>query len=85
MSSVVGQVRDTEFKLKHVLAIDLLKIGLLGEHAKLQIWAVDKAENTATWGPFSLAVFDKDTFTESQGRRLAKAPELRLNNSDMWI
>jgi len=65
-SSVTGQVKDTEFLVEHVLRLDLLKIGLLGDRAKLQIWAADHTENTATWGPFSLEVFSKDAFAGGQ-------------------
>lgn len=69
-NTITAQVKDTEFKMRHVLQIDLLKEGILGERARLQIWAVDSTENTGNYGPFSLEIPSEDTFRQSQLRRL---------------
>jgi hypothetical protein len=68
-TSVTGEAKDKTFLSEHVLEIDLLKVGLLGDRAKLDLWAADAAENTAHWGPFTLEIPDKTTFLESQQRR----------------
>lgn len=75
-STVTGQDKDTDFKLQHVFKLDLLKLGLSGDRAKIQLWAVDKAQNTAEWGPFTLDIPSKETFRLSQSRRLARLEEL---------
>mmetsp|Transcript_110653 Transcript_110653/g.307662 ORF Transcript_110653/g.307662 Transcript_110653/m.307662 type:complete len:352 (-) Transcript_110653:157-1212(-) len=69
-NTVTGQVKDHDFKVEHVLKLDLLDIGLLDDRAKIQIWAVDRAQNTATWGPYTLDIPGKRTFRLSQVRRL---------------
>jgi hypothetical protein len=74
-TSVTGEAKEKDFLSEHVLRIDLLKVGLLGDRAKLQLWAADTAQNTASWGPFTLEVPDRTTFLESQQRRrLSVAP-----------
>jgi len=70
-TSVTGQAKEADFELKHVLRVDLLAIGLISERAKIQVWAADRAQNTASWGPFSLEVFSRMAFQRAHGRRLA--------------
>jgi len=70
-NTVTGQVKDHDFAVDHVLKLDLLDIGLLDDRAKTQIWAVDRAQNTATWGPYTLEIPGKRTFRLSQARRLS--------------
>merc|ERR1712232_885551 len=67
-STVVGEGRDTDFAKSHVLKINLMKIGVLGEPAKIQLWAEDAAENTGTWGPFVLQIPDAQEFAAEQTR-----------------
>jgi len=71
-STVTGEDKDTDFKMEHVFKLDLLKLGLSGDRAKIQLWAVDRAQNTASWGPFTLDIPSKETFRLSQARRLAR-------------
>lgn len=91
-STITGENKDQEFQGDHVLMIDLLKIRLLGERAKVQLWAVDKAQNTQSWGPFTFDVPKMEEFRDSQGdplahdRRLQAPPELMSRNtSAMYI
>jgi len=72
-NTVTGQVKDQDFVVEHTLQMDLLEIGLLNDRAKVQLWAVDRAQNTASWGPFTLDIPSEDTFKLSQLRRLSVA------------
>jgi len=69
-STVTGEHKDKPFQFHHVLMIDLLRINLLGERAKVQLWAVDKAQNTQSWGPFTFDIPTMQEFQASQARRL---------------
>merc|ERR1712066_1161202 len=71
-TSVTGEDKDEDFKIEHVFKLDLLKLGLAGDRAKLQLWAVDESQNTAEWGPFTVEIPSKETFRLSQARRLAQ-------------
>mmetsp|Transcript_58758 Transcript_58758/g.91331 ORF Transcript_58758/g.91331 Transcript_58758/m.91331 type:complete len:754 (+) Transcript_58758:109-2370(+) len=75
-STVTGGARDHDFISDHVLKIDLLSIGLIGERAKVQLWAVDEAENTASWGPLTFDIPSKTAFVNSQKRRLSSVANL---------
>merc|ERR1712039_1163791 len=75
-NTVTGEQKDTDYSYEHALKVDLLQIGLLDDRAKVQLWAVDKAQNTATWGPFTLDIPSKKTFKLSQARRLAQEKDL---------
>merc|ERR1712039_149975 len=69
-----GQKRDPAFAIKHILRLDLMELGLLGDSAKIQLWAVDRAENLAHWGPFTFEVFSREVFEQGmppQSRRLS--------------
>merc|ERR1712232_192746 len=81
-STVVGEARDTDFGKTHVLKINLMKIGVLGEPAKIQLWAEDPSENTGTWGPYVLRIPDKQEFAaeqaESVGSRRLSLRKLNL-------
>jgi hypothetical protein len=72
-NTVTGEVKDSDLSSRHVLRVELFKIGLLGEPAKIELWAVDRAENSASWGPYTFHVPSAEAFTASQqlvGRRL---------------
>lgn len=72
-STITGETRDHTFKTDHVLRIDLVAIGLMGERGKVQIWAVDRSQNTASWGPFTFDIPSNKEFILSQERRLSPA------------
>merc|ERR1719160_179143 len=72
-STITGEARDHTFKTDHVLRIDLVAIGLMGERGKVQIWAVDRSQNTASWGPFTFDIPSNKEFILSQERRLSPA------------
>jgi hypothetical protein len=79
-SSITGGHRDTHFTTKHVLRIDLLTIRLTNERAKVQLWATDRAENTASWGPFTFDIPSVHAFIKSQER--SPFEERRLLNAE---
>lgn len=83
-STITAQIKDTSYSMKHVLEIDLLKEGILGERARLEIWAVDKAENTGNYGPFTLEIPSEDTFRQSQMRRLS-AHDLQIPDYAVFV
>jgi len=74
-NTVTGETKDSEYKTKHMLRLDVLAIDLLDDRAELQIWAVDRSENTASWGPFTLEIPSKETFKESQSARYRRLVE----------
>jgi len=84
-STITGETRDHTFKTDHVLRVDLVAIGLMGERAKVQIWAVDRAQNTASWGPFTFDIPSAADFVLSQERRLSAVRSERSNNSTLLI
>jgi len=84
-STITGETRDHDFKTDHVLRIDLVAIGLMGERAKVQIWAVDRSQNTASWGPFTFDVPGHQEFILSQERRLTSTKHLEVTNSSEWL
>eukprot|EP00931_Biecheleriopsis_adriatica_P078821 TRINITY_DN52239_c0_g1_i1.p1 TRINITY_DN52239_c0_g1~~TRINITY_DN52239_c0_g1_i1.p1 ORF type:complete len:815 (-),score=164.53 TRINITY_DN52239_c0_g1_i1:65-2509(-) len=88
-SGTSGETRDAHFGSvdshpeggeggeRHSLRIDLLDLGLLGDRLELQLWAVDKAQNSGRWGPVTLEVPSLEVFQKSvsgfltpQSRRL---------------
>jgi len=76
-NTVTGEEKESDYLYEHSLKVDLLQIGLLDDRAKVQIWAVDHAQNTATWGPFTLDIPSKKTFRLSQVRRLAPESDIQ--------
>lgn len=80
-STVTGETRDHDFKINdHVLRIDLVAINLMGERAKVQLWAVDHSQNTASWGPFTFDIPSAQEFVLSQERRrLSAIPALNAS------
>lgn len=72
-NTISGEARDTHYLERHLLKIDLLKIGLLGENAKIEVWAVDHAENTASWGPYTFKIPTLEQFHAAPARRLLGA------------
>lgn len=77
-NTVTGEMKDGNFITKHVLKLDLFRIHLLGERAKIQIWAVDRSENTGTFGPFTFEIPDAETFSRPQGRRLLSRADVAV-------
>lgn len=86
-STVTGETRDHTFKNDHVLEVDLMAINLMGERAKVQIWAVDHSQNTASWGPFTFAIPSPQQFILSQERRLLSGAEIEsaMTNSSLLL
>merc|ERR1712039_751690 len=76
-NTVTGEEKEADYVLEHSLKVDLLRIGLLDDRAKVQLWAVDHAQNTATWGPFTFDIPSEKTFKLSQVRRLAPEKDVR--------
>jgi len=81
-STTIGEDRTTDFKEQHVLEIDLLKIGLLNERAKIQIWAGDRSQNTGTWGPFTFSIPSAEKFKVSSARRLVATDLVKEEHDD---
>merc|ERR1711879_921281 len=72
-SMSTGNAEEQDYILEHRLRVDLLAINLLDDRARLQLWAEDKVENTANWGPFTLDVPAASAFLAaevSERRRL---------------
>jgi len=84
-STVTGETRDHTFKTDHVLRIDLVAIGLMGERAKVQLWAVDHSQNTASWGPFTFDIPSNQQFVLSQERRRLSSAELEVTNTSLLL
>lgn len=84
-STVTGEIRDHTFETEHVLRIDLVSIRLMGERAKVQLWAVDHSQNTASWGPFTFEIPSGNNFLLSQERRLSSTRAESVNTSAMLV
>jgi len=91
-NTVTAETKDgsAEFRMDHVLELDLMEKDLMGERAKIQLWAVDKAENTASWGPYTFTIPDKSAFkaafssTETV-RRLRANITGAASNAPEWV
>jgi hypothetical protein len=81
------------FRTAHVLELDLMNKDLLGERAKIQLWAVDRAENTASWGPYTFTIPNikafQDSFSSSTSIRRLKAnltgPAAAAPEAPQWV
>jgi hypothetical protein len=86
-NTVTGEMKDHVQKMKHRLKVDLLKLDLVGEVAKIQIWAVDSSHNVGIFGPYTFQIPSLQAFQESQKeRRLAtlNISELASRDSMDW-
>mmetsp|Transcript_14991 Transcript_14991/g.26263 ORF Transcript_14991/g.26263 Transcript_14991/m.26263 type:complete len:790 (-) Transcript_14991:36-2405(-) len=105
-SGTTGEVRDANFTTgdidsspeggeggqRHVLQIDLLQLGLLGDRLELQLWASDSSQNSGSWGPITLEVPEETVFQQSLSGYLVPANVARrltgaeaFNGSDVFI
>jgi len=82
-NTVTGEAKDTEFVRKHTLKVDLMHLNILGESAKIEIWAADASENTGHYGPFSLQIPDADAFKRASVRRRLQGTNVSATNEDV--
>jgi len=75
-NTATAQTKSHDFATDHVLKVDILKANILGQRAKIEVWAVDEAQNTARWGPFTFQVPNLDAFQKpSAHTRLLRTTE----------
>jgi len=84
-NSAVVEARGTEYTDTHVLEVDLLPKAIMGQRAKMMLWGVDKTQNSAKLGSFSLYVPPAEAFTDQRQQASRMSTRNRRLDGIPWL